>query len=86
MGFHWRYDIADIEAVAQPPVHNGWLELVADWDVQTINRLAQAVHVATVGAEGDEGARGGVALAVQQVGRVDAHFSGGWVWGEGHER
>jgi hypothetical protein len=59
------------------------LELVADWDVQTINRLSEAVLVATVGAEGDEGGRGGVALAVLLVGRVDTHFSGGGVWGGG---
>ena len=79
--FFCRYNRADIEAVAQLATQKSGLEHVAGWELQTTNRLAEGGQVASVGAERYEGGRHGAALAVQQVGRVGAHFSGGRVWG-----
>ena len=55
-------------------MENGGLELVTDREPESVSELPGEVHVAGVGTEGDQGGGGEVTLAVQEMGRVQAHF------------
>ena len=62
-------------------IHESWFKLVADMELRISKGCTECGKVSAVGAKGDEGGGyvGGAALAVQQVGRVGAHFLGGRV-------